>query len=351
MKLLLVESGTTGHRLLYHQAIINYVGNKNCVLVTPQKVNSVCCDQIIPKEINLCPRTLTEYIRWIRYIKKIASEREVNVIHFLDGSILFRFFGLCLWRFNNFKTIVTFHHIRNSIWHNLSMRLILLHISFGVVHTEKLYNRFYYNNVKLIHYPHFPSGQIFSKYESREYYSLKQDDFVFLYLGATRYDKGADILVDSLRYVKNTKATVLIAGEEAAFSEEELKKINGSQIVINYQMRHLSEDEWNMALSACDCVVLPYRKIFTGASGPLVEAVWNRKMIIGPNSESIGDIIEKHELGKCFVAEDTVDLAKVLEEAVNLDFIISDRYKLFLEETSVKRFNERYSEIYSISAQ
>lgn len=61
----------------------------------------------------------------------------------------------------------------------------------------------------------------------------------------------------------------------------------------------LSEEEFAYASEAADIIVLPYRKIFSGASGPLGEGVWKRKCIVGPMEGNLGYTDKKVSFGLC----------------------------------------------------
>lgn len=72
----------------------------------------------------------------------------------------------------------------------------------------------------------------------------------------------------------------------------------------------MTDEEFEMAIQAVDAIVLPYRKTFNGASGPLGEGVAKGKMIIAANHGSLGDIVEKNHLGYTFESENIEALKK-----------------------------------------
>lgn len=348
MKVLFIERGLSGHRKIYHKTLIESIGVKNAVLITPEVEPDLACEQVIDESINLSPRTIRDYQVWIKIIKNTAARYAVTIIHFLDGDLLYRFFGYKLDELKNYKTIVTFHHIGEDFIHYLSFKLIIRRVTYGILHTEKLKNRFQFNeNVKQIDYPYFPLKEYeLSRERARDYYHIEMDKIVLLALGGTRYEKGVDILLSSLKDLDDDNIILLIAGEEMYFKYEDLKKIDTGKVKPIFYMKQLTDMEWSMALSACDYVVLPYRKSFNGASGPLTEAVWFEKPIIGKRGGSIGEIIRQNELGWTFEDEMPENLAEILKIATSTTFQACDKYKRFKQRISVKTFINKYHELY-----
>lgn len=348
MRVLYVESAISGHRVIYHKTLIKYVGGDNCVLITPKAEPEVECAQVVDDTIQLKPRSLGDYKKWIVYVKEIAEKNGIDVIHFLDGDILYKFWGFGLEKIRCYKVVVTFHHVKNDLAHNYSVKRISNKVFRCVVHTDLLKQRFdKLNNVVRIHYPYFSTGVIPTRQNARKFFSIESDCKVLLALGATRYEKGIDILIDSLNYIKSKNLMVLIAGKEDCFSEKSLREINQSNIEVLYFMKKLTDDEWNNAIVASDFIVLPYRNTFTGASGPLTEAAAFGKVVIGTNKESVGDIIKKYKLGYTFNAEDAKNLASVIDDVLCSDFVITTEYRNYVHDISEEGFVRQYITIYS----
>ncbi len=348
MKVLFVESSLSGHRKVYHKSLIDSIGAENAVLITPEQETDTDCEQVVDASINLEPRTISEYKAWISYIKHIADVHKVSVIHFLDGDLLYRFCGYRLRGFGKYTTVATFHHINEDLIHTLSVFLICKKLTYGVVHTDYIKKRFKgLDNIKLINYPYFPIiDKIPDRNRARDFFGISSDKKVLLALGGTRYEKGADILLNSLKEVRQDNVLLLIAGKEEYFKRSDLERIDTGKTEVIYYMKVLSNMEWGMALSASDVVVLPYRRSFEGASGPLTEAVWFNKPVISKNDGSIGDIVKNNDLGWTFETENIRDLCCVIDGAVNSDFVISDKYKKFVEEISVDHFYKSYRDLY-----
>lgn len=111
-------------------------------------------------------------------------------------------------------------------------------------------------------------------------------------------------------------------------------------------LRYLTDSEICTIVSASDIVVLPYRKIFDGASGPLVEGVAYGKTIIGPNHGSLGQIIKDNHLGYTFESENVDDLARTINKALSEKFTYDEYAEKYQKSLKTSYFIRSYTEIY-----
>ena len=348
MKVLLVDTAVSGHHVSYLKALIS---NENCefVICVPKKISGIETKQMEIKNSNFGSRNFIQYYKWIKEIQSAANAEKPDIIQFLYGDIFYRYFGLGLSKFKKYKTVVTFHQIRNSFLRNISIKAISKKINTGIVHTEELLkklNSLYINNAKHIEYPHFNDINYINKEFALKYLGLSDKTPVLLALGGTRYDKGLDILLEALKYA-DKPFQLIIAGQEQYFDKSFIEnKIETYKDNVRLLLKFLSDEEFSICINACDFIVLPYRKIFTGASGPLGEGVWLRKTIIGPNHGSLGDIITKNNIGITFTSEDSYMLSKVINDQLNKKYEwndIAENYRLTL---SVYKFKNDYQVIY-----
>lgn len=349
MKIMYVDIVLDGHHLSYLNALIKKNDNE-CCIVAPEKVVGMCEEQYVFSKMDFLNKKINKYYKWINEVYNFASYAKPDVIHFLYGDVFYKYFGLGLKKFTNkYKTVVTFHGFRTNKISQLSMKRIFHNISIGVVHTQLIEEKIKLmgvNNVSHIEYPHFSSSLNVSNSGIKEEFGIKTDAPVLGCLGSTRYDKGLDILLKALKEVKNP-FELLIAGTEDFISKEmiiELSKEYSSKVHI--MIKYLSEEEFEKALVVSDIIVLPYRKVFNGASGPLGEGVWKEKMIIGPDHGSLGDIIKKNHLGYTFLSEDSKDIASTINRSLNQPFeydVIAQKYRKSL---TVEEFATQYKKIY-----
>ena len=341
-----VEIATTGHRVPYIKALTQNTANEVVVLL-PEKVESLTCKQIVCK-FDVKDRSFSNHKKWISEISKAAKEEAPDVIHFLTGDVFYRFFGFGLTKFKKYKTILTFHSVKTGSLQKFSLSIISKLVRKVVFHSEfmkKQVESFGMKNAVHIEYPVF-GGKSCDVNKAKEYFNLKNNVPVIGCIGGTRYDKGLDILLDALKNVKEP-FQLLVAGKEEYFKEDFIKVHTASyrenvQLVLNF----LTDEELMYAMNATDIVILPYRKEFNGASGPLGEGVALGKCIVGPEHGNLKDTIEKNHLGYTFESENPVDLTKVLTVVLNKDFFADEYYVNYKESLSVGSFVNSYNNLY-----
>ncbi|MDD6213315.1 MAG: glycosyltransferase, partial [Clostridiales bacterium] len=166
-------------------------------------------------------------------------------------------------------------------------------------------------------------------------------------LGGTRWDKGLDILLDALADIK-VPFHLLIAGKAQFFTREEIeKRVAPYAENVTMLLEFLSDEKFSLCLSAADIVVLPYRKQFDGASGPLGEGVWRNKMIVGANHGSLGQIISDNHLGMVFESENVQSLSSVLNKALTVEFCRDEVYVRYRGRMNPERFQKEYGQLYA----
>ena len=155
MKIMYVDISTDGHHLIYLNSLLRrFSSNSFAVLPKQEKMVDGKCYYISKSAI----RTLSGYRKWIQKLKHIAVKEQPDIIHFLDGDSIMRYFG---WRFGQlsaWKTVITFHHLFPGLLRRISMRCMLRGINMGVFHTESIEHKvrnFGCKNVKCIPYPCF----------------------------------------------------------------------------------------------------------------------------------------------------------------------------------------------------
>lgn len=350
MKVLFVDNKLTGHHVAYAKKL------STSQLITPlfslpQKCTILDGDQTVIKSN---PDSLWGYIRWLQEIRKVAKGNKVDVIHFLYADVLYKGFGIGLRKLKKYRVIGTFHQVRRSLLRDLSRKFIFKKINCGVVHTNQLktlLKECNIKNIRHIEYPRFNTSVEVTEEYAKTYFSIPRDTTTLVALGGTRRDKGLDILLEALKGVSQP-FHLLIAGKEEAFTRSFIEeKISHYKDKVTIILKFLSDDEMNLALTAADVVVLPYRKTFDGASGPLADGVWNKKLILGSNHGSLGNIIESNHLGLTFETENIHDLRCKIERLLHEDIRWnedSDKYRKQLDPDYFLRMYEKvyYNEKY-----
>ncbi len=293
-------------------------------------------------------RSFKAYKKWMREISDIARQASPDVIHFLYGDGLYRYFGVGLGALKKYKIVITFHWARSGYLHRLSTKRICKHSSRAVVHSEyiaSLFRKDGIDNVESIEYPVFKKAET-DKREACAYFDLDPAVPTIGCIGGTRYDKGLDLLLEALGDVAHP-FQLLVAGKEDTFDRAYIESHSGRFAKnVRLCLKYLTDDDFAHAIAACDIIALPYRKVFNGASGPMTEGVAAGKCIVGPNHGNLGFTIGTHDLGYLFETEDVASLRAALEQALSEPFRPSAAYSEFCDGLNVERFKADYLAIY-----
>lgn len=348
MKILYVDTFADGHHVAYINGLLKNT-DANIVLALPEKITIPTEHKQIVVAYDAKKRSIQYDISWLNRIYNVAEQENPDIVHFLYGDILYRSLGAGLNKFKKYKTIVTFHVIKNDFKHRIGMRIIAKKVDQCVVHTQALFEQtmsWNISNAVQIEYPCFFPENIHSVDNLRKQYKISKESTVFLAIGATREYKGLNYLLEALKNVRGDFHLV-IAGAEEFYTKKYIE-----DCIVNYSNRvtlilhQLSDEEFMDCLTLSDWIVLPYKKSFSGASGPLAEGVVYGKNIIGVDTGSIGRLIREHNLGYTFEAENICALSEVLSKALAAQWIKDERYKKYQQSLNPNAFLRKYQELY-----
>lgn len=127
-------------------------------------------------------------------------------------------------------------------------------------------------------YPHIPTQR-----EARRALGLEDDAYIYLLFGQIRPYKGADIAIDALRRLDAPDARLYVVGQQrehdhARDLEEAARRDARAHILISRDS--VPDEQAALWLAAANCVVAPYREIYT--SGVLYLAATFGKPLIAP---------------------------------------------------------------------
>ncbi|OHA76167.1 MAG: hypothetical protein A3I38_00495 [Candidatus Wildermuthbacteria bacterium RIFCSPLOWO2_02_FULL_47_10] len=89
----------------------------------------------------------------------------------------------------------------------------------------------------------------------------------------------------------------------------------GLEDKIILRLGYVKDEELPFYFYAADGVIFPYRKIYTGGTGPLLkEAAMFKKPVIVSNVSEMGRLVKKREMGLVVEAEDSSSLAQGMRE-------------------------------------
>lgn len=352
LKVMFVEHSLAGHRKKYLQYlndnstsdILSYTLLLSDENISDKAINKISCE--FDEK-----RNILNYYKVINIVKMEADKNQVDIIHFLDGDLYYRFFGILLQRLKKFKVIMTFHHLYTYGWRQYAIKRIFSKITAGIVHTEylrKTMQKSGIENVEHIEYPVFQYENMadINVIGSKEKWKQPIGIPVIGCIGGTQRYKGLNILLEALKSV-DVPFHLLIAGKEADFSREYIEnEIQTYKNSVSLVLRHLTDEEYMEVVAASDIIALPYLKEFNGASGPLADGVCMGKIIVGSNYGSLGYLIEYNRIGKTFEAENPRALSKILNEVLREGYNYNEMAMKYQQELRPQNFANRYRKLY-----
>lgn len=147
-----------------------------------------------------------------------------------------------------------------------------------------------------------------SKKESRNKLGIKEDDFVFLYLGMIKPYKGIEKLIKAFIQLNLNNSKLIIAGK--VFNEKYFETIFTTQPNIEFHNKFIENEELQYYYNASNVVVLPFNKIEN--SGSIILAMGFDKVVIAPK---IGILEERLLQQKEFLFETENDLTDYLKKS------------------------------------
>jgi len=353
MNVLYVEFNFHGHRLKYINAFNRLEGKGyNLYYLVPAEGASFPPERTIAMNSGFNKkRSLKSYFAFVGEIKRAVKKYKIDVVHILDGDFLYRYFGLALKGIRA-ELIVTYHHMEFSSLKKISLRRIFKASAFGIVHTAKLKDELEEAEIKnaaYIDYPMFDVVSQKSSEEAKKQFGLEGNSPVLAAVGYLINYKGLDLLIGALNLVEEPCA-LFVAGEPFDYDEKYIREnLKNPLVSLTMSLRSLSDKEFADAIMAGDVIMLPYRRSFDGASGPLVSAVAHKKPVIGADHGSLGDMIEKYSLGATFKSEDVPSLAAVINDYLKNPFSFSPKAEEFLNRLNPADFVEKNADLYKKS--
>lgn len=165
----------------------------------------------------------------------------------------------------------------------------------------------------LAHFWNLPAPQ---PHPLRARLGITLKDRLILLFGGTRFDKGADLALRALALLP-PHFHLLLAGREEHFTAAALTSLAqqlGVASRLHLDLRFFPEAETVTTFQACDIFLLPYRRMFTGQSGPLLLAAALGKPLAAPRLPILTETVEQFQLGALYPPEDLQGMAQALQE-------------------------------------
>ncbi|MCC3375998.1 glycosyltransferase family 4 protein [Cohnella sp. REN36] len=253
------------------------------------------------------------------------------------------------------KVIGTLHHFPNSKAKERLLKSFSKKLDMIVVHSDfiaKQLQSIGIHHFIVIDYPVFHSvPEPKSREQLRREAGIEEHKIVISALGGTRFDKGLDILLEAITHLSESEKDQLlinIAGKEETYKKDFiLGKLQAAGIKdARVQLRLLSDEEFENHVQLTDAIVVPYRKVFTGNSGPMTEGIYRQKAIIGTNHGNLGYLIKQFKLGYTFEAEDAYSLAQAVRQYLTDGWSSNEMSRIYQERLRITHFVNRHSQLY-----
>lgn len=351
IKILLVDAALDGHHLNYINGLAQI---NNCKLIGgfPNYSDiefSPNIEKIIPLDFVIRRDGFHGYLKWIKEIKMIIERENPDLVHFLDGDSIMKYFGLYM---NSLKKpiIITYHHFFKGFIRSLSYKCMCWN-KYPVVHTKHIegeMSNLKIKNITHIEYPVFSYNNLIGKdvVEAKRSLGISEKEIVLGMIGTINKYKGYNVLFEALKHI-DKKYHILIAGQPISYTDKELKKMaNETGMDSTIITTLLTENQYNTMIAASDIIILPYTKDFNGASGPLADGVCCKKMIICSNHGSLGELVKSNHIGYCFKTDDYNDLAKLLNKIDVKKFTYDNMANQYREILKPQVFSNEYFLLY-----
>jgi len=334
MKIYLVDNANDGHHKVYQDTL--------------NKINNTQILNKIIKFTDLKENFIKAYKERSTFFKYVNSKtNKGDIIHLLYIDSLYKCPLIDKKLNRDKKYIGTLHWVPKDAFRQNLLKRFSKKIELIIVHSEFLeeeLNKIGIKNVKTIEYPSFININNKNIKKDKE---LK-DKIVISCLGGTRKDKGLDILSEAFKFIDSKckeKIVFNICGIEQDIKYDDIMmSAKENNINVICKNKFLTEEEYEEEIYKTDVILLPYRKIFTGNSGPMTDGIYADKFILGPNNGNLGYLIKKYNLGSTFIQENYNDLAREIEKISQVEVKKTHKYKY---ELSIDKFNEKYTDIYN----
>ncbi|MBQ6591723.1 MAG: glycosyltransferase [Solobacterium sp.] len=337
MKVLFVEYNIAGHHHIYLHNLVNSTAYDSAVCIRQRDEVYECpvhYSDLIPE------KNLKTYLAWLDDVRIAADTEHADIVMFMEMDGLMKYFGIGLNKLKKYRIVLVHHHYWPGFAREIAYRCIDRHADATVVHTAE--NRKCLEACRVGNVHHFEYPAFGKQHDNVPLHTPRK----LLAFGATRYDKGLDILLEALKGMR-ASFHLEIVGHPGRFDKAFIAEHTQSYADrVSTDMRFVNEEEKDAYFAGTDIIVLPYRREFDGASGPLAEGVNQRKMIVGPAHGSLGRIIAENHLGYTFESENPESLRKVLEAAVKEDYVYDGKAEAYRDSLSPDYMRNAYEALF-----
>jgi|GEM_PF-255856 len=307
------------------------------------------------------------YTSWITEKKAFSYflKNNCDAIHFIDSEIITLSILFCIFKKPKdvFFTVPAPLEILEKSFHkqlyNATRILLskkLFKLAKPIVHSKFIADSLIKNKIVSYNIPVVSWGidnarLTYSKQEARNKIGLLQNEYVFGFFGYILPQKGFQFLLQNLSKLNNYKILAIIhsdkIGEEDSIRKQ-IKDNNLNNIIIRYGFA--SENDLALYISACDAVLLPYKRDFIGESGIMSLTLSHEIPLIASNVGKVGETIKQHNLGIVFEPESNLEFIKALDKFSNFSKneieLIKKNINLYISKNSWGEIARQHLSIY-----
>ncbi|MGE6567071.1 glycosyltransferase [Shewanella vesiculosa] len=319
--IVLVDPFSTGHHIDYATNVIKSAikSNMSITLICNSNMSNALgdlVDKVIVVELNVQGRFLFRELSKIKYIKeieKLINVENPKIVHFLYADRFYRALNLLCTKtsISYYATCHWFYMLSEFSESNIS-KILAMFERFCIrklvskqwrilTHSNEGSKRLLCDTSFVIDYPVeqpvFVENNIVEEF--RKKLRVPSDAIILLCFGGTRFDKGADEAIHLLSKLK-INYHLIIAGKEESLSFfylNDLAKNKNCSNRLHLFQGYISDSDTNLLFNSCDIVLIPYKKTFSGQSGPLTIAGALGKFIIGSDVMIVKETINNYSLG------------------------------------------------------
>ncbi|MFA6436771.1 MAG: glycosyltransferase family 4 protein [Candidatus Paceibacterota bacterium] len=195
----------------------------------------------------------------------------------------------------------------------------------GEFHKEKLQKQLGLKKdfpIKVIYDGADQPKEFLGQKEARKKINIEYEKDVLLFFGMLRKDKGIEYLLEAISLLKKEEFKLVIAGSLFDYNENDIKSLVkkfGIEDRVILRLGYVDDKDVPLYFFSSDVVVFPYRKIYTGGSGPLLkEAAIYKKPVISSNVSEMGRLVKNYKMGIIVEPENVHDLAEKIKEFLAL---------------------------------
>jgi len=267
------------------------------------------------------------YFRSLIKILFYILSKKPDVVHFHQIKVPFvEYWFYKLIGLNNIKIVITLHYIipfehkvitpfLNYIYNTVDG--IIVHCDENLEVLKNYVSEKEQKKIKVIHHGEYSFLlKNISKEEARKILEIDNSKKVLLFFGYIRRYKGLDILLESVKILKEKYPEIflIIAGKDIEGFSRYQKIINELDIeeCVMKRVEYIPIDESSIYFSASDVVILPYRNIYQ--SGIVFLSYAHSRPVITTNVGGFPDVVEDGKSGYIVKLNHPTALAEKIEK-------------------------------------